>query len=82
MTTYVELGALIVALFLLYLLMRFLKNPSHILANSILGIIAFLILDLFGFGIPINIISVGIVAIGGLTGLLLIIILHILGIGF
>ena len=37
--------------------MRFLQNPSHILANSILGIIAFLILDLFGFGIPINIIG-------------------------
>lgn len=83
MAIYIEVGALLVALFLLYLLFRFLKDPLYILGNSILGIvILFLVNIIFGLGIPINLLSVGIVAIGGLTGLLLILILHFLGLGF
>lgn len=70
-------------LFLLYLLIRFLKNPLYILANAIMGILIFLLLNiLFGAGIPINILSVGVVAIGGIVGVLLVVLLHLLGLGF
>lgn len=83
MAFYVELGALLVALFLLYLLIRFLKDPLYILGNSIIGIIILFLLNvIFGLGIPINLLSVGVVAIGGLTGVLLILVLHFLGLGF
>lgn len=83
MAIYIEVGALLVALFLLYLLIRFLKDPLYLLANSIFGIVILLLINVFfGLGIPINILSVGIVAIGGLTGLLLILVLHFLGLGF
>lgn len=79
---YIELGALLVVVFLLYLLYRFLKNPLFIIMNSVIGIAVFLLLDYFGMGIPINILSVGIVAIGGITGLIVVVILHVFGLGF
>ncbi|MBI5227858.1 pro-sigmaK processing inhibitor BofA family protein [Candidatus Micrarchaeota archaeon] len=82
MTFFIELGALLVALFLLYLLVLFLKNPMHIILNSVFGIVIFMVLNLLGAGIPINLLSVGVVAVGGLTGLLLVLMLHVTGLGF
>lgn len=77
------LVGLIVALVIVYLIFRFLKSPIYILANSIMGIIIFFVLNfLFGLGIPINIFSVGIVAIGGILGVLLVLLIHFLGLGF
>ncbi|NYZ74109.1 pro-sigmaK processing inhibitor BofA family protein [Candidatus Micrarchaeota archaeon] len=77
-----EIGAVLTALFLLYLLWRFLKNPAYVVANSVLGIAIFLVLDALGLGIPINIFSIGVVAIGGLSGVLLVLLIHYLGLGF
>ena len=76
------LVGLLVALFIVYLIFRFLRNPLYILANSIMGIVIFFILNLFGVGIPINIFSIGIVAIGGIPGVLLVLLIHFLGFGF
>jgi inhibitor of the pro-sigma K processing machinery len=73
---------LLVALLIVYLIYRFLKNPMYIIANSIMGIVIFFILNLFGAGIPINIFSVGIVAIGGILGVVLVLLIHFLGLGF
>ncbi len=83
MAIYIEVGALLAAFLLLYLLIKFLKHPGLIIANSIMGIIIFLVLNLFfGLGIPITVFSVGLVAIGGLAGVILVILLHFLGLGF
>ncbi|MFH0884458.1 MAG: pro-sigmaK processing inhibitor BofA family protein [Candidatus Micrarchaeota archaeon] len=83
MAIYIELGALIATLFVLYLLIQFLKNPLLILANSILGIIAFVYLNsAFNLGIAINLWSILAVAFGGLAGFLLVVALHFLGLGF
>lgn len=76
------LVGLLVALLIVYLIFRFLKNPMYLIANSIIGILIFLILNLFGTGIPINIFSVGIVAIGGIPGVVLVLLIHFLGLGF
>ncbi|MFH0738102.1 MAG: pro-sigmaK processing inhibitor BofA family protein [Candidatus Micrarchaeota archaeon] len=73
---------LLVALLIVYLIFRFLKNPMYIIGNSIMGILVFFILNLFGAGIPINIFSVGIVAIGGIPGVVLVLLIHFLGLGF
>ena len=78
----VGLFGLLLALFIVYLIYKFLKNPEYIIANSIMGILVFFILDLVGAGIAINIFSVGIVAIGGVPGLILVLLLHFLGLGF
>lgn len=83
MAIYIEVGALLIALFLLYLLMIFLKNLLLIFFNSILGIVAFFVLNaVFHIVIPLNFWSIAIVATGGLGGLLLILILHFLGLAF
>ena len=83
MAIYFEIGAVLVTLFVLYLLVRFLFNPLHIIANSILGIVAFFIMNaFFGVGIPITLLSVGVVAIGGILGVILVFLLHVTGLGF
>ena len=76
------LVGLLVALLIIYLLLRFLKNPMYIIANSIMGILIFFFLNLFGAGIPINLFSVGIVALGGIPGVVLVLLIHVLGLGF
>ena len=79
----VELGALLVALLILYLLYSFLKNPVHLVANAIIGIVLFMLINLFLVrDVAINFFSVAIVAIAGIPGVLLVLLLHFLGLGF
>ncbi|MFA5412795.1 MAG: pro-sigmaK processing inhibitor BofA family protein [Candidatus Micrarchaeia archaeon] len=77
-----ELVGLLIALVIVYLILRFLKDPMYIIANSIMGIVIFFVLNLFGFGITIDLFSIGIVAIGGVAGVLLVLIFHFLGLAF
>jgi len=81
--TYIEVGTIIVALIVLWLLFVFIQNPIALIINSIIAfVILFLLNAIFGLGIPINIITILIVAIGGIVGLLLIIILRLMKIAF
>ncbi len=83
MAIYFEIGAVLIAVFLVYLLIRFLFNPLHIIANSILGIVLFFIMNaFFGVGVPITLLSVGVVAIGGIPGVILVFLLHVMHLGF
>jgi hypothetical protein len=83
MAIYIELGALIVVILIVYLMIRFLKNPALILTNSIIGIVILFALDyLFHLGIPINLLSFIVVALGGVPGIIFILLLHFLGLGF
>jgi hypothetical protein len=78
----VEIIALFIGIVLLYLLFKIVKSLVSLLINSIVAILLLFIVNFFGLGIAINIWSVLIVAIAGLPGLLLVIILHLLGIAF
>ena len=83
MVMYVELGALLVAVFIVYVLYTFLKNPLHVIANAVLGIILFFIINMFLLrDVVINFFSVATVAIAGIPGVLLVLIIHFLGLGF
>ncbi|MDP3742193.1 MAG: pro-sigmaK processing inhibitor BofA family protein [Candidatus Micrarchaeota archaeon] len=83
MAIYFEIGAVLAVVFLLYLFVKFLFNPVHIIGNSILGIVLFFLLNaFFGAGIPITFLSVGVVAIGGIPGAILVFLLHATGLGF
>lgn len=83
MAIYIEIGALILAIFLLYVVYRFLKDPLLMVANSIIGFIALVLLNaVFNLGIAINLWSIIIVALGGIGGVILIVLLHLLGLGF
>ena len=80
---YIELGTLILALVALWLLFVFIQNPMALLVNSVIAIVLLMLLNmLFKVGIPINIITVLIVAIGGLIGLLLILLFRYSNVAF
>ena len=80
---YIELGTLIVALVALWLLFVFIQNPIALLINSVIAIVILLLLNIiFKVGIPINIITVLIVAIGGVIGLLLILLFRFSNVAF
>lgn len=64
-----------VALVVLVLLKRF-------IVNSILGIIAIIILNAVGVGIPLNVATIFVAAILGLVGIALLVILKLAGINF
>ncbi|MFA5929992.1 MAG: pro-sigmaK processing inhibitor BofA family protein [Candidatus Micrarchaeia archaeon] len=83
MAMFIEMGALLVAVFILYLLYSFLKNPVHLVANAVVGIVIFLIVNMFLVqNVVINLFSVGTVAIAGIPGVLLVLLLHFMGWGF
>jgi hypothetical protein len=80
---YIEVGSLLVALIVLWLLIVFINNPVALIINAVIAIlIMFLVNAIFGLGIPINIITILIVALGGIVGLLLIIILRLMKVAF
>jgi sigmaK-factor processing regulatory protein BofA len=81
--TYIEVGTLIVALIVLWVLLVFIQNPIALIINSIMAILIMYLLNaLLRLGIPINLVTILIVAIGGLVGLLLIIILRLMKVAF
>ncbi len=61
------------------LLKHTIKLSWALLANTILGLIAIFFLDLLGFGIPINIVTLIISAIFGLLGVAVLAILALFG---
>ncbi len=80
---YFELGMLLVAVLVAFAIYKLFKDPKLVLWNSLLGIATFLILDIFlGLGIPINLITIAIVAIGGFGGVLFVLLFHFLGLAF
>ena len=79
----IEVGALLVAFVILYLLYSFLKNPLHVLANTVVGILLFWLINLFLVReVVVNFFSIAIVAIAGIPGVLLVLLIHFLGLGF
>lgn len=78
-----EIAALLIAFVLIYVLWKVLKLIGYLIANSIMGIIVFWALNaFFGLGIPISILSIAVVAIAGIPGILIVLSIHFLGLGF
>lgn len=79
----IELGALLLMLFLVVLVIRFFKDPVAIIMNSVLGIVLFFVLNTFlHLGIAVNFWSIAIVGLGGVGGFLFVLALHFMGIAF
>ncbi|GEM_PF-2005828 len=80
---YAELGTLVLALAALWLLFALIPDPIALLTHSIFAFAVLLLLNMiFKLGIPVNIITILIVAIGGVIGLFLIILLRFSKIAF
>ena len=83
MTLIAEVATLIVAVIIIYVLWKILEDATQLAINSIIGIIIFWLLNqFFNMGIPINWLSILVVALAGIPGVILVVLIHFLGLGF
>jgi hypothetical protein len=79
---------IILAIIVAVIIYRLMKNVVALVINAIIGVVVLFLLNLFHvmslFGssdIPINWITILVSAIGGLVGVVIVIILHLAGVG-
>lgn len=78
-----EIILLFIAAVIIMVLWKILEDPKEIAVNSIIGIVSlWLINQYLGWGIPINWLTMLITGLAGIPGLILIVLMHFLGLGF
>lgn len=78
-----EILTIVFSIVILYVIFKLLKSLTMLLIHSVGALILlFLINSVLGFNIAINAFSILAVALGGLPGLILVLILHVLGLAF
>lgn len=78
-----EILALLLAIVILVVLFRVVKNIGALIVNAVIGVILLVGLNFFlSPPVVINFWSILISAIGGILGVILVLILHFLGIAF
>ena len=82
MVTALELGVLVVAVAVLLGSYRLLHAVRPFIVNAVVGLVALILAALLGYGVEITPIVLLIVAIGGLPGAILVVLLAYLGIAF
>ena len=82
MRTYIEWASVLLAVIVLYLLLVNSISITQLIINSLIAIVILFVVNMFGAGIPVNILTILIVALAGLPGLVLLLILHFLRLGF
>ncbi|MCX9084210.1 MAG: pro-sigmaK processing inhibitor BofA family protein [Candidatus Methanoperedens sp.] len=61
----------------------FLKTVSHLLINTVIGLIIFFIANsVFNVGVPYSFSALLVCALGGIPGSIIVILLHLFGIAF
>ena len=82
MVTAFELGVLVAAIVVILGSYRVIRAIQPFIVNAVVGLVALILASLFGFGVEITPIVLLIVAIGGLPGAVLVVLLAYLGIAF
>jgi predicted RND superfamily exporter protein len=82
MVTGLELAVLAVALLLLFGAARILQAVRPLIVNAVVGLLAFLVAGWLGVGVEVNWLTLAVVAIGGLPGAILVVLLSVFGIAF
>ncbi|EMA53106.1 pro-sigmaK processing inhibitor BofA family protein [Halococcus thailandensis] len=82
MVTGLELAALAVALVLLFGAARILQAVRPLIVNAVVGLLVFLAASWFGIGVEVNWLTLAVVAIGGLPGAVLVVLLSVFGLAF
>lgn len=82
MVTGLEIAILIAIVVLLLGSYRVIHTVRPFIVNAVVGLVALILASLFGFGVEITPIVLLIVAIGGVPGALLVVLLAYLGIAF
>ncbi len=78
----VEILSLAIAVLVAIVLYRMAKALFPLVINAIIALVALWLLGALGLGVAINVWSVLIVMVGGIAGLALVVLLHLLGIAF
>jgi hypothetical protein len=82
MVTGLELAVLALALVVLLGAARVLQAVRPLIVNAVVGLLVFLAAGWFGIGVEVNWLTLVIVAIGGLPGAILVVLLSIFGVAF
>ncbi|PSP72237.1 hypothetical protein BRC86_12895 [Halobacteriales archaeon QS_3_64_16] len=82
MITAVELGAIAVVLLALLLFARLLSVVRPLLVNTVVGLLAFVLASLLGVEVAVSAFVIALVALGGLPGALVVILLSALDVAF
>lgn len=82
MVTGLELAVLAVAVFLLLGAARILQAVRPLIVNAVVGLLVFLVAGWLGIGVEVNWLTIAIVAIGGLPGAVLVVLLSLLNVAF
>jgi len=82
MVTGVELGALAVVLVSMLLLARLIRAVRPLLVNTLLGLGVFLLASVLGVDVAVNAFALALVALGGVPGALVVILLSYFDVAF
>jgi hypothetical protein len=82
MVTVVELGAIAVVLLSLLLLARLIRAVRPLLVNTLVGLVTFFLAGLVGVDVAVSAFAIALVALGGLPGALVVILLSVLDVAF
>jgi hypothetical protein len=82
MVTGLEIAVLAVALLLLFGAARVLQAVRPLIVNAVVGLLVFLVASWLGIGVEVNWLTLAVVAIGGLPGAVLVVLLSVFGIAF
>jgi hypothetical protein len=82
MVTGLELAVLAVAVFLLLGAARILQAIRPLFVNAVVGLLVFLVANWAGVGVEVNWLTLAVVAIGGLPGAVLVVLLSVFGVAF
>lgn len=80
--TGLELAVLLLLLAFVFGAYRIIRTVKPFIVNAVVGLLVLLVLSWFGFGVEITPVVVLIVAVGGVPGALLVVLLAYLGIVF
>ena len=82
MVTGIEIAALAVAVVFLLGAARIVQAVRPLLINSVVGLLVFFVAEWFGVGVQIDWLTLAVVAVGGLPGAILVVLLSILDVAF
>ena len=82
MVTGLEIAALALALFFLLGAVRIIRAVRPLVVNTVVGLLVFLVAGWLGVGVEIDWVALAVVALAGLPGAVLVILLSVLGIAF
>ncbi len=82
MVTELELAVLALAVFFLFAAVRIIRAIRPLVVNAVVGLLVFLVASWLGIGVEVDWVALVVVAIAGLPGAVLVVLLSVFGLAF